>query len=240
VILTDQDNEKAFIADLAPQAIGVADQPFVWRNVPPPPNGSDHYCLFAQLNNELNQNPFPEVYTQIDMAALLKNNLGWGWRNTRLIPGTRVDTFYTQRLTIPADITSGTTKYFVYVSPEGFLGWTVSFTCSRADSKGKPIELKPRLIDQDGLLLGTKCYLDPGFDAVVDVYLNANGRSASPGATMPLTCAYETAPGAEEEEALRRGLEDRELDTRLRSSLSDVGPTAHLVLGSNPYAVTTR
>jgi hypothetical protein len=234
VITTDQGNGTALISNLAPGAVGVADQPFVWKTVPPVPSGSDHYCLFAQLNNDRNQNPFPEVYTQIDMAALLKNNLAWGWRNTRLVQGEKVDASYNQMLTVPDDITPGTTRYLVYLIPRGFIGWTVWFTASRADAKGRPIEIKPTAVNQDDQIIGRAFTLKPGFNAVVTVYLKSNNQKAKPGATMPFTSSYETA-GPEAEEAVRRGLVHHELNNRLRASVADVGGGPLIVLGSNHY-----
>jgi hypothetical protein len=234
VIPTDQGNPMAFITNLKAGAVGVADQTFLWQQVPPVPSGSDHYCLFAQLNDDRNANPFPKIFTQIDMAELVKNNLGWGWRNTRLIAGERVDHSYNQALTIPADIEPGTTKYFVYLLPVGFVGWRVWFTCSQTDVRGHAIAEEPTTIDHDGQIIGTTAHLKPGFNAVVTVYLDSNGHRAKAGATMPLKCSYETS-GDEAVEAFRRGLVDVEHDARMRTAIEGIGPTPLLVLGSNPY-----
>lgn len=81
VIPTDGGSATASITAVAPGQVGVADAAFVWRNVPPPPPGSDHYCLIAQLNDANDSNPFPDVGDSFDMGELVANNLGWGWLN---------------------------------------------------------------------------------------------------------------------------------------------------------------
>jgi hypothetical protein len=235
---TDQGNLTANLINIAPGMVGVADQVFLWPNVPQPPAGSDHYCLFAQLNDANNSNPFPQIYTQLDMAALVSNNLQWGWRNTTEVSKNIPTWSYMMGLSIPSTISSKA-QYFVYVNPTGFIGWTVSFTCSQVDSSGKPIQLLPTKIQQDGVLLGTSCALAPGFNAVVSIYMQNNGVSAQAGASIPLGCSYQTT-SAEANEAVNLGLYDAQFHQKLKAVIDDerIGPTPWVKLGAQTYTIT--
>jgi hypothetical protein len=231
VIKTDQGNTAANITGLAAGAVGVADQTFLWPNVQPPPPGSDHYCLFAQFNDANNSNPFPDIFTQLDMAALITNNLAWGWRNVTLVDGGQP----TWQVKVPLTIAQNmrTAVYSLFVNPVGFLNWTVSFTCSQADADGNPIVLAPTTITQNGATYGAPSFrLNPGFNAIVTIVMQNNGNAASPGAKVPLTCTYQTAPH-EVEEVIRRGLVDWRLMSRLRRAFgTQIGPTPVVPLGS--------
>lgn len=115
VIQTDNGTQQANITALAPGAVGVADQPFFWQNMQPPPPGSDHYCLIAQYNDVNNSNPVPAIDTQLDMAGLIANNLGWGWRNISLVSAQAPTWSYEVNLSIP-DTFPSTQEYRVLVS----------------------------------------------------------------------------------------------------------------------------
>lgn len=236
VIKTDQGNTAANITSLAAGQIGVADQTFLWPNVQPPPAGSDHYCLFAQFNDANNSNPFPDIFTQIDMAALIQNNLAWGWRNVTLVDGGQPTWQVEVPLTIAANMEPAV--YSLTVNPTGFLNWTVSFTCSQADADGHPIVLAPTQIVQDGAAYGAPAFrLNPGFNAIVTVVMQSNGNPSSPGAKVPLSCTYQTAPH-EVDEVIRRGLVDWRLMAGLRRAFGErIGPTPVLPLGSMTHQI---
>jgi hypothetical protein len=230
VVKTDQGNAIANIANLAAGQVGVADQTFLWPNVQPPPAGSDHYCLFAQFNDVNNDNPFPDIFTQVDMGTLIMNNLAWGWRNVTLVPGMPATWQVEVPLTIPQNLP--TAVYALTVTPTGFINWTVWFTCSQADADGNPIALQPETIVQNGAgKVAPACRLAGGFNAIVTLYLQSNGNPASPGANIPLSCNYQTTP-TEVEDVVRRGLIDWNLNARLRRALGPgIGPTPWMSLG---------
>jgi hypothetical protein len=75
---SDTPSNASRINDLAPGTIGVAQHGFVWANPGSPPPGSTHYCLIAWLDNN-GANPFPGAIIQLNIAALITNNLGFGW-----------------------------------------------------------------------------------------------------------------------------------------------------------------
>lgn len=234
VIKTDQGNSSANISNLAPGTVGVADQTFLWSNVQPPPSGSDHYCLISQFNDANNSNPFPAIYTQLDLAALITNNLGWGWRNVQLVSAGAQPTFsFALSLAIPQNVTPGSNTYFVYVNPTGFNGWNVSFQCSQSDSKGNPIRLDKTQITSSGQLLGTTCYLEPGFSAMVTVYMYQGSQPAAQGATVPLAASYQTSQGWETEEAFRRNLIDWHFMHRFQQTFGGIPINGWIPMGAN-------
>jgi hypothetical protein len=231
VIPTDQSAPNGYINNLAAGQIGVADSTFLWRQVPPPPSGSDHYCLFAQLNSvDGTLNPFPDVTSQVDMGALITSNLNWGWRNTTLIAGAPTTFSVEVPLTIAQNMPPA--YYSVFVSPVGFIGWNVWFTCSQNDANGKAIQLLSALITQDGAIMGApSCLLNPGFNALITIYMESNGKSSSAGAKVPLAATYVTT-SLEADDVVRRGLIDWDLQTRIRRSFGpEIGPTPVLLLG---------
>lgn len=241
VIKTDTGGDHGNIVNLEPGQIGVCDATFVWTNVPPPPSGSDHYCVFAQFNDAQNSNPFPSIYTAVDMGALIMNNLGWGWRNTSMIAATSTWQ-YTVPLVIPADYPT-TYTYSIFISPTGYVGWDAEFYSSRPDSKGNPILLKRTKVTQDGILLGVgSAVLDPGYQSLITVNMyNPNGQAPTPGASVPISVNY-VAGGADRLEAIRRGLIDTEFMLRLRRCCPEisVGPTAWIIQGTYNWQVTNN
>lgn len=207
IILTDQGQQTSSITNLAPATVGVAADTFLWANVPPPANSTDHYCLITQLNDNQNSNPFPPPYSILDLSALITNNLQWGWHNMNLMSKPASLTFmYDTGLAIPQNGQKGT--YTIAVSPIGFIGWQVSFQCSQMDSKGNPISFPVTTIVQDNLSLGVQnVYLEPGYSAIVSVYMyNPNNVTPATGATVPIVASYLTNSPGEYNEALERGL----------------------------------
>lgn len=229
VLKTDQGQSSATISNLAAQKVGVADGVFVWDNPPPPPPGSDHYCLMAQMNDSANSNPFPSIYSSLDMGALVMNNLGWGWRNTSYISGSGAQEAYNVGLDIPINIVAPGNQYSVYLTPVGFIGWDVQMTCSQTDSTGKPITLPRQRITTDNQIMGVSAVLEPGFTATLYVTMWSNGKVAAAGATIPVDCTYK-ASGATATEAFARGLVDPVLLRAMQNAMR-IGPTAVVNLG---------
>ncbi|MFZ2114059.1 MAG: hypothetical protein WAU77_10055 [Solirubrobacteraceae bacterium] len=240
VILTDREEPTANISNLAPYQVGVADRPFVWKNVQPPPRGSNHYCLIAQLNDASNYNPPPDIQTLLDMAALVRSNPGFGWKNTRLVPRAEAAFEFTENITIAHNMPPGQ-RYTISVSPTGWVGFSVEITCSEVDADKKQIGLMPTEIVQDGETLGApECKLDPGFEGSINVIVTNPKKKPYPqAATIPLSCHY--TPGAhtaEAKELVRRGLVDWDFvhnlhrHWRSRGLVGRIEPTPLAALGS--------
>lgn len=224
------------INNLAIGAIGVAQDTFVWANPTPPPPGSDHYCLISWLNNP--QSPFPDVFTQLDMANLVLNNLGFGWRNVSMVDGRQATVQMQTQLDIPSNISGGSTQYFIVVTPTGFpSGWAVEMSCSQTDAKGQPIAIPyQQLPTQVGAFIGVYCWLDPGFSATLTFSLYQNSAGApAPGAILGVQVQYVSAPH-ELERALGLGVVDHVMSqalTKAFAHLSHIGPVKAVPLGAD-------
>jgi hypothetical protein len=212
------------IVNLAPGNIGVAANTFVWANPQPPTNGSSHYCLITWLNND--GNAFPDVLTQLDMSALVTNNLQFGWRNVAMVSAQSPTIQINTQLIIPDDVTPGSREYSLQVTNTGFApntgnnGWTFSLSCSQTDSKGNPISIVNTAMPGLNHFVGVRCWLEPGYNATltINLYRN-NGPVALPGASLDITPAYYSDGTVKEtEEALQRGLVDFALSHALHSA----------------------
>lgn len=243
IIQTDLGQRNGNITNLAPGSVGVCDSMFTWTNVLPPPPGSDHYCLFAQINDANNSNPFPNVETAFDMGSLIMNNLGWGWRNTSMIAATPTWQ-YTEPMNIPIEYPT-TNTYNIFVAPVGYVGWTVEFYSSRADVNGHPIMLKKTVVTQDGVLLGvTNAVLDPGFQSLMTVNMySPNNQPPAAGASVPLSVTYVASAKRDLQEAVHRNLIDWRFQHRARRLLPEVfgvTPTAWIAQGTYNWQVTNN
>ncbi len=181
------DTGKGMLTDMNPGEIKVCDRPFVWPDTPKPDNDT-HFCLIAQINDDYNSNPFPDISSAIDMAALVTDNLQWGWRNIQTFDsGSRIEYSYTVYLTIPVDISDEICEFSLEVAPEKLDGFQIGFTCSQPDSKGNPIFLeKTNIVQEKGQIVGCRCFLERGYTALVTVTLyNDNNKTVPAGAKFP-------------------------------------------------------
>lgn len=233
VIQTDRNQPMALISNLAPGITGVADAGFPWSPAQPLADGGQ-YCLLAQLNDPTNPafNPVPTISSQIDMSALICNNPGWAWRNTRDVPAGSSFS-YTAGVTIPSSIPAGTAKYYISAAPTGYTGWSMSLTLSEPDANGRIVQLPTTPIGEDGVPLGAFATLEPGYAATATISLTSNGHHARPGASIPLSIHYDTGV-AGVEPALARGLIDLRTTMLARKGAFGgpaIGPVALIPLG---------
>ena len=188
LIGTDLDpSGKVMLNDIEPGKIAVCDRPFVWTDTPKPDNGT-HFCLIAQINDDKDSNPFPDVSSALDMSALVSNNLQWGWRNIQTFDsGSVIESSYTVDLTVPDDLTDEICEFSCEVVPEKLSGFQIGFSCSQPDSDGNQIELSKTPISSDqGEVFGCRCRLKPGYKALLTVYLyNDNKKTVPTGARFP-------------------------------------------------------
>lgn len=228
------------IVNLASSGIGVAADTFVWSNPQPPSSGSDHYCFITWMNNA--GNPFPDVFSQLDMSALVTNNLQFGWRNVSMQSGRSPTRQMSSQLIIPDDVTAGSREYSLQITNMGFpeTGWTLSMSCSQTDSKGNPIAINNVAMPAVGHFVGVRCTLAPGYSALLtlNLYKN-NGPDSQPGAAIDITPAY-FADGStlELQEALDRGLVDFALSHALHrafaaTEVANIRPRPVVLLGAD-------
>lgn len=226
------------INNLASGAIGVAQNTFIWSNPQNPPPGSDHYCLITWMNNA--SNPFPNTFSQIDLSSLITNNLGFGWRNVSLKPGTSPQVQMVTQLDIPSNTPAGSRQYYVVVTPSGFpAGWQVSLSCSQTDAKGNQISIpRQNLPTKQGEFLGVYAWLDPGFSATLTFDCYQNGAPQPTNASLQVQAQYVTAPN-ELKRALALGVIDFAMSRALQSAFRGlgIGPTPVCPLGADSLAV---
>lgn len=220
--------------NVQPGTIGVAENPFVWVNPAPPPAGSDHYCFISWLNTQ--SNPFPDVFSQLDISALITTNLGFGWRNVSMVSGAQATVCMQTQLDIPVDISPGSLQYFIVVTPTNLpAGWQLQMDCSRADDKGHQIAVPRQNVPaQQGQFVGCYAFLSPGFSGTLTLSLYSDG-SAAPGAKLDVQVQY--VPTTKElDRALREGLVDEAMSRALASAfrgMVGIGPTAVCRMGAD-------
>jgi hypothetical protein len=231
---------QANLSKVAPGTVGVADHPFVWQNPQPPTDGSDHYCLISWFNTA--QNPFPDTFTQLDMSQLVTNDLGFGWRNVRMVGGDVPTTQMTTQLAIPQNTPPGSRQYYLIVTPVGFpAGWQLSMSCSQTDAKGSQIGFTRQTIPtQPNYFVGQYIYLEPGFSGQVTFNLYSNGAAPTPGAYISVQAQYITT-GPEAKHAVQRNLVDigmhRALQSAFRGMSSVIPITPAVYLGADNLVV---
>jgi hypothetical protein len=179
--------------------IAVGAGAFLWQPTPPPP-GSDHYCLFSQVVTAATPNPIPganQPMTSEDMATIVANDLGIGWRNVALIVQANQPTWsYSSMLTVPANSPAPVTVQVLLACNNMTGGGSMSFNCSSANGTSVPITLPQTTIQNPNQVSGITTTLQPGFSGSITVNY-WNGSSANPSganiAIQALTPA--TTPG---------------------------------------------
>ncbi len=219
------------IPDIPPGEIGVVERPFIW-NKPKAPDTNGHYCYIGRLTTEETPNPIPSVEHPIDMSTLIKTNLMYAQRNIQIID---TDPGYngSYRTVISAAKTlTKPSKYHLFFYSHDMAGWEAELTCSMTDSQGRKIGMaRTKIINDDDIYCG-QCVLEPGFHAVITVYLYSNGLT--PKETSSTHVALEYAVQENELSLAReRGVLDLPRSQRLmrRCGISDAGTAALTEMG---------
>lgn len=125
-IKTQNDSETTPIASLAPNAIGVTTDPFIWI----PTDTSEHHCLVGFVSTA--SNPFesqqpPEAVTSLnDLAAWIAKTGGTGWHNVQFTDA-NAPTF-TNKTHYPASSTPARVRFSISCTSCP-IGSQVSFSC---------------------------------------------------------------------------------------------------------------
>lgn len=138
------------------QQIVVGTQPFYWE-APRPPAGSDHYCLFALVDDPKNPNPLlhgdvPNDYKTI--ADLVTNSLYVGWKNMAEVgPGAS----WTQQMQmpIPPGATPGQQLHVYVFGTAGFVGADIALSSGDGVSYDPPITIGRTRINSPTETYGT-------------------------------------------------------------------------------------
>ncbi|MFD1739053.1 hypothetical protein ACFSCX_21320 [Bacillus salitolerans] len=215
--------------DGSPNQVLVGNNAFIWRNVQPPPAGSDHYCLIAQVTDDKNSNPIPhqDDFSYEDMASLMHNNLGFGWRNVTTI--SKDIPTWNSNTTLDVPLSVKTAKYVhVYVDIKGHKGAEISFQCSTQDKSSTPIEISKTLVtSNEAMIYGITTKLDPGFSGSITLNYFQNGITPSSDNHIRIEASYE------HEDELNI---DQEHLNRLKGAVG-IEPTTPVYLGDFKWLV---
>jgi hypothetical protein len=163
--------------------IAVGNGAFLWTPAPPPP-GSDHYCLFSQVVTAANPNPIPganQPMTSEDMATIVANDLGIGWRNVSLIVQADQPTWsYSSNLSVPANSPAPVTVQVVLACNKMATGGAMAFNCSSLNGTSVPITLPKTPIQNANQVSGITTTLQPGFNGSITVYYWQEQAGQSP------------------------------------------------------------
>jgi len=185
-IYTDTGSNVSPFAAVAPHAVSVASETFVFPYVMPTTSG---YSLIAQINDLNNQlNPKPQQSTPLDMAAFNANPL-WASTNTCLVPVQGYVVKMDSRLTTESTPQASGT-YLITLDVKGCVGTEVELKGSTADSAGKPIQFHSR-VDSDGRLFGSSYCLEPAFDAYISLYIYTDDMKKVTQAELTFTSSYQ-------------------------------------------------
>jgi len=181
--------------------IAAGNDCFVWRNVPAPPSGSDHYCLFANINDANNSHPVPGAsgIGKIDMANIVRNDLRLGWRNVHMVSGNKPSINVHSKLTIPNEPGAGGIYNIYLKCPSGFNGTEVAFHTNKTDAQGKQIELSRTKVQAGGepSIYGCQVDLPEGFDGDVQINVWFNGVSVPEGQMITIEAGFIAATAEE-------------------------------------------
>lgn len=131
------------LAATANQQVVVGEQPFYWQ-APPPPAGSDHYCIFALLDspdapNQLLHSEVPQTYS--DMASLVTNELYVGWKNVAEVSPGDLAWTHQMRMPLPPRVNPTDLLHVYFVGSKGLVGGSASMSCGDGVGYNPPINV---------------------------------------------------------------------------------------------------
>lgn len=222
------------IIDIPAGGIGVVERPFIW-NKPLEPSTNNHYCYIGRLTTETTQNPLPDVSNPIEMSHIIQSNLMFGQRNINIAtiePG--YDGYYQTIINTSGNLTGGIKKYHLFFYSKDMAGWDVEVTCSMNDSQNRRIGLKKtKIIGDDDIYCG-QCMLEPGYMALVTVYLYSNGNTPKETSSTQFILEYAVQTN-ELEYAQKLGVINNLRSERRKSlaRINDVDSKAIIPLGGH-------
>lgn len=196
-LLTDQGQSFTTVSAAAQGDVVVGANVFQWIPQPPPP-GSDHYCLISQIVTPNNPNPIPGQTTPMtyeDMANIVANDLGFGWRNVVLVSGNPPTWVYQTQLTVPTTVSAEVVH--VYLACNNMpVGGAMSFTASTSQGSSQLVAIPQTSISDPNQISGLTVTLQPGYSASISVNYWANGTTPTSGANIALEASIESGGNA--------------------------------------------
>jgi hypothetical protein len=154
--LTVQDGgTNIALSAIANQEIVVGAQPFYW-DAPPPPAGSDHYCLFSLVDTPKTPNPLlhsdvPDTYN--NMADLVTNSLNVGWKNVAEVANNVPTWTHTMTMQIPPAAEANQLLHVYAFGTSGTVNGQLQISSGDSQGFNPPIQ-----IDQTTIASATQTY----------------------------------------------------------------------------------
>ncbi|WP_374628798.1 hypothetical protein [Pannonibacter indicus] len=173
-ILTSRGSATSDLGSLAPNAIGVTTDPFVWV----PTNISEHTCLVGFISTPEypfeSQKPPNAVTSMNDLAAWIGKTGGTGWHNVQFTSA-GAPTFTNSTVYPPS--TTAATVQFAVTCVSCPVGSQVSFSCGTPLPDGTYINLPPTTVTKPTQIGFTVTYQVPaGWTSPISYSYYANGN----------------------------------------------------------------
>jgi hypothetical protein len=167
--------------------IFVAQDPFTWIPVPPPPG--DHYCMVSRVVTDSHPNPIPSPGSIQDFAAWISTSPGFAWRNINVVSTnvpTFTDTMYYEQGDADGEVT------FLLRCTNVPKGASVALTCGTPG----PVPLidvpQTTVTNSESFVVGVTCRVPAGFISTITYSYWANGTNPPPGWKLECEAIYIT------------------------------------------------
>lgn len=224
---TSQGNQTVNVSAKA-GAVGVGGQAFVFT--PERPAGqSDFYAFVAQATEAI-----PAVESWEDMASLLSDDLGLGFRNTLDVDPGATNWVHRIGLDVPADFEQAT--ILLTLATEGMTGAIVALIADSYDSANQPISIMPQQVSQDSFMTGIQVTLNGGFSGALSVVYSAGATLPAAGSTITLSADY-VVPANDAQALASQGRINARRSRFLRQTVTGIPPVATMLVGCATFIV---
>jgi hypothetical protein len=174
-----------------PGQIAVGADPFLWT--PGPLTTASTYLNFVCRSvDRANPNPIPVIGSWLDLANLLANEPGTGFRNSAVVDGQAATWTHRQVLSVPGFLPSAQVQ--IMLLAQGFTGTAVGLLCDTFTPSRQIIEVAPTPVVGDGIVTGIVAQLDPGYQTSLAVTCwNPSGVSAGSTLSLLITMPIQSA-----------------------------------------------
>jgi hypothetical protein len=191
------------------QQIVVGTQPFYWQ-APPPPAGSDHYCLFALVDTPSNPNPLlhsdvPMTYTT--MADLVTNTLYVGWKNVAEVSNNTPTWVKQMTMNVPKGASANQLLHVYVFGTQGTIGGQVAVSSGDSVGFNPPINISQTTIASSTDTYGTLTTPIPGqASTVLNVQFWQGNSNPQFGDRIIAVCGWVPATMEEAQPYIDRGM----------------------------------
>lgn len=146
------------------QEIVVGAQPFYW-DAPPPPAGSDHYCLFSLVDTPKTPNPLlhtnvPDTYN--NMSDLVTNSLNVGWKNVAEVSNDVPTWTHQMTMQIPPGAEANQRLHVYAFGTQGTVNGQLQVSSGDSQGFNPPIQIDQTTIASSSQTYGTLTTPTPG------------------------------------------------------------------------------